>query len=250
MKKFYSNNFVLLLLCFLHITSCKSIKDERVQVDYIPKIYLLSSGSDKSVLLYLKNYKTGKIEQKYSGERTINLSNGDLIKFKPYVSMLPLRNEIEITEFSVIYLNYKIDEKIFFNFNGNSIIFDKIIKSDDGYLLIPNTMQNIDSYEFGVYTIKVDTNSLKRYFPSSERLRIELLDNKTKFIWNSNYNQNYLAVVGEFNTKEVGEINYFKILWNKKDNNKNKIKPNEYLVNFILPLQPKNMKIMKTIYLE
>lgn len=239
-----------MILCFLNIISCKSLKDAQVQSNFNPTIYRLLSKIDKSVLLYFHNYKIEKSNKILSVDRTINISNGELIKFKPYVCVIPLRNEFEITEFSVIYLDYDIDKKISFKINDNSIILDTNFTDENGFLIVPNTLQNSDSYEFGVYTIKIDTNNLQRYFPSSERLRIELLDKKVKLVWNSNYNQNYLAVVGELNSKQIGEINYYKILWNKKDLNKNKIEPNEYIINYILPLQPRNIKIMKTIYLE
>ncbi len=88
----------------------------------------------------------------------------------------------------------------------------------------------------------------EEYFPSSERLRIELSNNLGKTIWNSSYDLNFLQIIAQVEPIEVGKAHRYFVPWNRRDNNGKFVEEGEINVAYILPTKPSN--ILKNIKLE
>ncbi|MFN3305916.1 MAG: hypothetical protein ACK42Z_01880 [Candidatus Kapaibacteriota bacterium] len=86
------------------------------------------------------------------------------------------------------------------------------------------------------------------YFPTSERLRVEITNKLGKLVWNSDYDLNFLQIIGKVEPVEVGEIQRYIIPWNRMDNDGKFVAEGEFNVSFILPMKPK--KLTRTMKLE
>ena len=239
------NIITLYVLGFL-LQNCSSIQNSQQFED---NYYFLDSMENSSVILYLKSYSSEHYPLTIS-QKTFHLPDNQSFVYTPNYSVLPKSKSFEITEFSVLKINSSLFEKKSFILKKNRIIFDDKKFLNDNYVILPLAKKTNSVYEFGLFLIKLQDSNEDFYFPSSERLRIEISDKKGKLIWNSNYNKSYLAVVGELLPKEKYEYQYYSIEWNRIDNWGNELTSGDYLVNFVLPLQPNNLSIVKTIYLE
>lgn len=240
--------FNIIILCFLGFLfpSCCSIPNSQ-QID--DNYYFLDSTETYSVFLYWKSYFSEDYPSTIH-QKTFHLSDNQSFVYTPNYSVLPKSKSFEITEFSILKINSSLYEKNSFILKKNRIIFDDKKFLNDNFVLLPVAKKTTSGYEFGLFLIKLQDREEHLYFPGSERLRIEISDKKGKLIWNSNYNKSYLTVVGELLPKEKYEYQYYSIEWNRIDNWGNELSSGDYLVNFVLPLQPNNLSIVKTIYLE
>jgi len=228
------------------LQACSFVQKPKMSDD---TFYFVDSTDAYSVILFWNTYFSDDYNITIS-QKTFHLPDNQFLVFSPYCSVLPQRNTFEITEFSILKINSSLYEKNSFIVNNNRIIFDDKNFLLNNYILLPNVKRRASGYEFGLFLIKLKDSNKQVYFPSSERLRIEISDKKGKFIWNSNVNKSYLAVVGELLPIEKYEYQYYYLEWNKIDNLGNKLVSGDYFVNFVLPLQPNNLSIAKTIYLE
>lgn len=236
--------YFLLLMFFLN--GCHSVMNKIEHSEIL--IFLNTDDNNLSTFLYLNKYFTKNISDT-NIYRTLHTSNRDTITFQPKICILPTKNGYEIHEFSIILLNSNITRKNFFNQNNNKIKLVNVEDLQTEFFVLPNIKYFDSTYKFGLYLIKLSNDDVEKYFPSSERLRIEIFDDNGRTVWKSNENKNYLTVIGELLPKEIGEYHYYEIEWNSYDIDKN-ILNNEFTVNYILPLQPKIISILKKIYLE
>ena len=231
------------------LPSCKSIGINR-QPGGDSKVYFLGKSEDKSTYLYVKSYtleNDDKIEP--LGKATLTNEFDDvIINLQPYQAIIPIGDSVAVTEFAVFskYDNSKGAINAFYDNTGKSIdIVDKKALGDEALFLVPTFLGSGKKYQFGLYAIRINESETKLYFPSSERLRVQILSHKDAVLWSSNYMMNYLAVIGELGAKSVGEIAFFTTEWNGKTNSGEKFEPTMANVLYILPIQPKNYIISK-----
>jgi len=244
--RLFKINIVLFASFGLLLQACFSVQNSKMPDD---AYYFFDSTNDYFAILFWNSYFADNYNTPIS-QKTFNLPDNQFLVFSPYRSVLPHRNTFEITEFSILKINPSLFEKNSFIMKNNRIIFDNNNFLNKNFILLPNVRKIDGGYEFGLFLIKLKDSDEMAYFPSSERLRVEISDKKGKLVWNSNANKSFLTVVGELSPKEKYDFQYYSIEWNKIDNVGNKLSGGEYIVNFVLPLQPNNLSIAKTIFLE
>lgn len=79
------------------------------------------------------------------------------------------------------------------------------------------------------------------YFPTSERLRIEITNKMGKVVWNSDYDLNFLQVIGQVEPVEVGKVQRYIVPWNRVDNSGNFVDEGDLSVSFVLPIKPSKL---------
>ncbi len=76
------------------------------------------------------------------------------------------------------------------------------------------------------------------YMPSSEDFRVEIMSDKAKVLWSSNYNKNYMMVVGDVLPKEVGETHFYEMKFTGEKNSGNELQPGKYTAFLVIPSKP------------
>lgn len=77
------------------------------------------------------------------------------------------------------------------------------------------------------------------YLPSSEEFRIEIISQKGRLEWSSNYNKNFMQVISEVKPLKAGETHAYSIEWNGERNGGGKLAPGLYTIRAIIPARPK-----------
>ncbi|MFN4769075.1 MAG: hypothetical protein ACK45R_02270 [Candidatus Kapaibacterium sp.] len=80
------------------------------------------------------------------------------------------------------------------------------------------------------------------YFPSSERLRVEVLSADGRVIFSSNHGMQYLQEVQPVQPLKREELHRYTFTWGGKDNNGVDVPPGYYTVNLILVAKPEVYK--------
>ncbi|MCX7880434.1 MAG: hypothetical protein N2517_07210 [Ignavibacteria bacterium] len=105
------------------------------------------------------------------------------------------------------------------------------------FFAIPNIFINSDTnFVFALDLVRLEEKE-DEYFPTSERLRIRIESKAGKEIWASDFNTNFLQVIGEVEPIEIGKIRRYILQWIGKDFSGNKVPSGEYNVYFILPIK-------------
>ncbi|MCX7909331.1 MAG: hypothetical protein N2560_07435 [Ignavibacteria bacterium] len=146
-------------------------------------------------------------------------------------------------------LNNKICDGIHFIANKSQFDFDINFQTpDEKFKAFPHILVVDDSLILFVLDLLRLEPADDEYFPSSERLRIEITSQLGKPIWNSDFNMYFLQVVGKVEPLEVGKVYRYVIAWNRRDNNGQYVGSGTFNVAYILPIKPNN--ILKILNLE
>jgi hypothetical protein len=98
---------------------------------------------------------------------------------------------------------------------------------------------------FGIDVVRTSSPG-EEYFPTSERLRVEIQNMLGKSVWRSDEDVYFLQVIGDVEPKEIGSCYRYVKFWNRKGNNGKFIGKGKFKVMLTLPIQPKSI----TKYLE
>lgn len=82
----------------------------------------------------------------------------------------------------------------------------------------------------------------REYFPTSERLRVEIYDQKGNLLWSSAVGRAFLQVIGPVEPQSIGEVYRYELDWNGTDQNGQKLPPGHYTAKLILPIVPAPMQ--------
>ncbi len=144
-------------------------------------------------------------------------------------------------------LDENICKSIIFTRNGEKFRFPFKIQQVEGNLFAyPYMFEISDSLVlFGLDVIRTSSPG-DEYFPTSERLRVEVQNMLGKTVWRSDEDVYFLQVIGDVEPKEIGSCYRYVKFWNRKDNNEKFIPKGKFKVMLTLPIQPKSI----TKYLE
>lgn len=249
MKLYSKLSFVLIIA--LVLVSCRTTNVDSKAVSNA-KIYLLNASQEKATYLYLNSFIVENNE--YNGKpKKVKLTNkidDEVIEINCQTAVFQRGDSFEVTEFAVFSKTKNLSETYnkFISSSYDEIEVLSIEKlSNEELFLIPTFSHENGKYNFGLYVIRLNIDKQEQYFPSSERLRIEVLSHKGSLLWSSNYMMNYLTVVGDISAKAIGDIDFYSTLWNGKTNFGESIEPKLNNIVYILPIQPKNYVVSKTL---
>ncbi len=121
----------------------------------------------------------------------------------------------------------------------NQIALSGIDKEKTSLLLTPSiNIINDSNVVFSVDAKRIYVEN-KEYLPSSELLRIEILNKSGKPIFASNNNMNYFQVIKQVLPSEIGDRYIYQYTWNGKDNYYKKLPQGDYTVLLVIPSIPK-----------
>lgn len=218
-------------------------------------------GADASFLYYnsyiLKNseFNTNDLNR----ELSITFNDGVkdvLIKLNPETSYVRIsKDSVRVYMFSIfkiVKMSEVKSEELSFKVGNKELIVSKIDKiTQNDLILIPGFSITNGTNEFSLFALRVKADdSNKMYFPSSEQLRIEIVDSNSSTIWNSNHEKSYMTVVGRVLPENAGEIYKYELQWTGKARNNKKIVSGAFGVHFILPVSPIPYFFNTEIYLD
>lgn len=109
---------------------------------------------------------------------------------------------------------------------GNFISFPSLTISGDSLLVCAIDLIRIHPSE-------------KEYFPTSERLRVEIINAMGKTVWRSDEGLYFLQVTGEVKPKELGKIHRYLLRIPKEVLSRFEIRKRKYTFRLSLPIKPK-----------
>lgn len=266
MKKIQIVFLILLLLisCSGKLSKDKNIT-EKIAGNILPKVLPIIHilNSDKSLILnftfavpcnnkekidYLKSFKKINIDLMDSNRHSIK--SIDINNFK----IAGIENNFSNAKYILFFkqnVSLAKDEMNKLNTLAYKIIFPKskitiyepldkhLIKDDADVLdLYPIIKRNDNkSIDFGIFTVR--NKLVDEYIPNSETLRIEIINNRGKAIWNSGYGGNFMQVIYPVYPENIGDNYTYSSTWRFNKNNGNKVVPGKYTVNLIIPALPK-----------
>jgi hypothetical protein len=77
------------------------------------------------------------------------------------------------------------------------------------------------------------------YFPSSEQLRVRIIDSKGAIVWRSDNGMAFLAMIYPVEPLTVGSTHFYELRWNGLLNDGTRITPGTYQVEYTLPVKPR-----------
>jgi len=250
-----------ILACFLFLLNCSSQKLEKLgnpdnkNLFEVYKIKIDTGGPYQKYSIYLRssNLKITQIPPLFVKEVWTEC-NGKRIDFAPIriESQYEYNISLPTFYFSVETLK-KIDKEICNKINllltNEKVELEPDFKQlNEKFFPIPGIFFLSDS----LFIFYLDLIRLQRsgneYFPTSERLKIILRNNSGKIIWSSDYDLNFLQVIGNVEPSEVGSIHRYIVPWNRTSNDGKFVESGEFDVLFILPTKPEN--IVRTMKLS
>lgn len=253
---------LLTLLLAIAITNCKSQKIEKEQEMY-PKSpfeiyqYKIKAGNFYKYLVYLKKAGVIPKEESFILAKECWLEcNGKRFDFAP--TKIGTNQEYQII---VPAWYFTMETKLnLSNENCNAV---KAVANRTEYSFPPNFVEVQDKFQPFCTTLVMDDSLIvfvmdllrlkpaeDEYFPTSERLRIVITNKLGKTIWSSDYDLNFLQIIGQVEPVEVGKVHRYIVPWNRKDNNGNYVKEGELRVSFILPVKPNNIVKVQELQLK
>lgn len=245
----------LLLFMFSLCSSCHSSKfSQEHQIvhksDFEVYTYKIPKDKYTNYLVYIKSNIRTEQQKVLLPEECWAECQGKRVDFAP--------TEIKITDEYPIYVPswfYTVETKL-------------DLKNCRVLHFVVNRQQNDFSTEFAepkemfqafpqilnigdtIFVFVLDLLRLKppedEYFPTSERLRVEITNKLGKRVWNSDYDLNFLQIIGPVEPVEVGKIQRYIVPWNRVDNSGKFVEEGEFNVSFILPMKPtKFTRMMK-----
>jgi hypothetical protein len=104
------------------------------------------------------------------------------------------------------------------------------------------------SYTFVAMAMRWRDESTE-YFPSSEQLRVRIIDNKGAVLWRSDIGMAFLTMIYPVEPITVGSTHFYKLRWNGLLNDGTRITPGTYQVEYTLPVRPRPyVKTMKETF--
>jgi len=128
---------------------------------------------------------------------------------------------------------------------GMTIISCKSVKDDcsteseNNFMKLKATFKKIDDNSVK-FMLKAERLQQKtdEYLPNSENFRVEIYDNNNSLIFNSDFEQNYLMVIGDVEPKEIGQTTEYEYIWDKRNNYKKAVPKGKYRAKLIIPAAP------------
>jgi hypothetical protein len=115
---------------------------------------------------------------------------------------------------------------------------EDIESKQEDLLLMPAVESQSDSSITFILNAQRIKFVVDEYLPNSEDFRVEIYSQKGKLVWSSNYEKNYLMVIGTVLPKQAGEIYTYKISWKGMDNNNKPAEPGNYYAQLTIPCLP------------
>lgn len=215
--------------------------------DYIELSFLLSE-------IY-----TGKVENSFidcvQSVSFYSMENGKIIDSTIISDTKKIQTPYEKNK---ILYNLRENYKFYFNAIPKNLIFKvKILTKTSQYIkeIVPdlsiyNAITKSENLELtpsystianGNIEFMLQAKRIKiadEYLPNSESFRVEIFNLGGKMLFSSDYQMNYLQVIGEVEPKNIGEIHTYKYTWNRTDNNKQKIPTGKYRAILCIPAKP------------
>ena len=120
-----------------------------------------------------------------------------------------------------------------------SVKDDCSIESENNFMKLKVYYKKVDD-NYIKFILKAERLQLKEneYLPNSENFRVEIYDNESSLIFNSDFEKNYLMVIGDVQPKEIGQTTDYEYTWDKKNNYKKAIPKGKYRAKLIIPAAP------------
>ncbi|MGQ9818648.1 MAG: hypothetical protein ACUVQ1_01795 [Candidatus Kapaibacteriales bacterium] len=109
--------------------------------------------------------------------------------------------------------------------SGNSIFIPMVTIIDDTLIVCSIDLIRIRPSE-------------EEYFPSSERLRVEILNSTGKSIWRSDEGVYFLQIIGKVEPIEIGKVHRYSLSIPKEIVSKVTSKPDKFTFRLSLPIRP------------
>lgn len=141
--------------------------------------------------------------------------------------------------------------KINFLINNQILTFEpNFSKVDDRFFPIPKIYRLNDSlFLFTLDLIRIKLSD-EEYFPTSERLLIHIKNKLGKIVWSSDFDLNFLQIIGKVEPEEVGKVRRYLVPWNRIGNDGKYVENGEFDVVFILPIKPNNIVLMEKLIIN
>lgn len=124
--------------------------------------------------------------------------------------------------------------------NNNKYIFSKKLTIDKNfepmslYPVILNQQNN--KIDVGIFAIR--NQIIEEFIPSSEELRLEVLNFKGKKIYSSQTGINFLQIILPVYPENIGNYYLYKQEWNFKTNDEENLPSGRYTLNLMIPALP------------
>lgn len=151
---------------------------------------------------------------------------------------------------NIIILSIFIMLATFFlqNCCSNKISY-KIKNKENNFMELRAELKLKDFAEFELLAKRIKLKS-GEYLPNSEDFRVEIYDEYSNLIFNSNYKQNYFMAISKVKPEEIGDSYKYSYKWDYKDNFGKKIKKGEYIAKLLIPSEPENYSVFINFRIE
>lgn len=238
----------------LILTSCSSQKT--IQINPIEKknsfelykIKIDTGGKFQKYLLYLhSNQQDVSKPYPFIVKEVWTQCEGKRVDFAP--EKIELEGEYNVfipAYFFAVETRKVLDSlkcnQINFLINNQVLTFEPNFQEvDERFFPIPKIYQLNDSlFLFSLDLIRIKPSG-EEYFQTSERLRIYIKNNLGKIVWSSDFDLNFLQIIGKVEPEEVGKVRRYLVPWNRISNERKFVESGEFEVVFILPIKPNNI---------
>ncbi len=126
-----------------------------------------------------------------------------------------------------------------FNCKGDRISFPlKIFESNSKFFCnVKFTILPDQSVMFSMDAVRLKPQE-EEYFPTSERIRVIVRNQKGKVLWRSDEGIAFLQVIGEVQPKEIFDCYRYSYVWDGKDSEGRFILDQKLNIELILPIYP------------
>ena len=96
------------------------------------------------------------------------------------------------------------------------------------------------TYNSAIFGVVAKRNRIveNEYIPTSETLRVDILNQKGAVVWSSGMGQNFLQVINPVLPKSTGESHKYTVEWDGFASNRIPLNPGDYIVRMTIPAKP------------
>ncbi|MFH1050764.1 MAG: hypothetical protein V1779_07520 [bacterium] len=248
----------MVFLCFACSTTQK-INIDKIKTNFKPEINLLV---DSNVLIFnftliiktdstddeypLDIIKSLKVDILDDNKQVIDSSSINSLK----ISGKPIKGYNIIYSGKVVFNNFKRKdfEKLSCKYtvkgDGWDITvtqkFNEMIYAEtEPALVIYPIIDNMDkiSVDLGIFAVR--KRIIEEYIPTSEDVRVEVLNSKNKPAYNSQTGKNYMQVINPVYPESLGDSYVYRYSWDYRNNHGQRVPSGDYTIRLIIPAKPK-----------
>lgn len=242
---------LLVFMSFFGLLGCSTFSKENKNTIQPKEAYIIEiqKENQKTFAFYIRTDTASTLNNKENSNRIECCLECSNQKITLRQVQIPAESE-DIPSLPMLFfipptaseLNENNCKSISFTENGKRFYFPFKIQQVEGSLFAyPYMFEISDSLVlFGIDVIRTSSPG-EEYFPTSERLRVEVQNMLGKTVWRSDEDVYFLQVIGDVEPREIGLCYRYTKFWNRKGNNGKFIAKGRFKVMLTLPIQPKSI---------